>query len=389
VFYGWVILATSFAIVALGTGLNMSFGVFLRTLLQDYGWTTGTISLAYSIFMITSGMASFTAGRLADRFSPRLVFLGGGLIYGLGILLASQTTLIWHLYLFYGVMAGLGNSSMNIIPTIAVSRWFLKAQGLAMGILNSGTGAGPAIFGPLAGYLIVTYGWQASYVILGVTAWAVALSAFAFLRNDPRDVGALPYGEEAVAAARSMSVQAAEATATDRQSWAFRDIACTRTFWELVILHFSCCVCHAIPLLHIVPYAEQAGLPKLSASWVLGLMGVSSFAGRIFWGMLADRRGVKPAFVLSTFAQALMMLWVMGAQHPLGFYLWAIVWGFGFSGVMPRYALFVKQYYGMAAFGVTFGAISVAAQLGMAGADGAAGCCMTSAAATPRPGSSA
>lgn len=149
--------------------------------------------------------------------------------------------------------------------------------------------------------------------------------------------------------------------------WAFRDITRTRTFWELVLLHFSCCVCHAIPLLHIVPYAEQAGLPKLSAAWVLGLMGVSSFAGRIFWGVLADRRGVKPAFVLSTFAQALMMLWVMGAQHPLGFYLWAIVWGFGFSGVMPQYALFVKQYYGMAAFGVTFGAISVAAQLGMAG----------------------
>jgi len=76
---------------------------------------------------------------------------------------------------------------------------------------------------------------------------------------------------------------------------------------------------------------------------------------------------VKPAFVLSTFAQALMMLWVMGAQQPLRFYLWAIVWGFGFSGVMPQYALFVKQYYGMAAFGDTFGAISVAAQLGMAG----------------------
>ncbi|MGH8069553.1 MAG: MFS transporter [Candidatus Entotheonellia bacterium] len=119
VFYGWVILATSFSITALSTGLNLSFGVFLRTLLQDYGWTTGMLSLTYAIFMLSSGMASFTAGRLADRFGPRLVFLGGSLLYGLGILFTSQTTRIWHLYLFYGVMAGLGNSAMNITPTIA------------------------------------------------------------------------------------------------------------------------------------------------------------------------------------------------------------------------------------------------------------------------------
>jgi MFS family permease len=132
-------------------------------------------------------------------------------------------------------------------------------------------------------------------------------------------------------------------------------------------VHFACCVCHAIPLLHIVPYAEQMGLSKLSAAWILGVSGATSFVGRIFWGLYADRRGTKPAFVLSTFAQALMMIWVIEARHPVMFYVWATVWGFGYGGVMPPYALFVKQYYGMAAFGVTYGAIMVAAQLGMAG----------------------
>ncbi|MBI3330289.1 MAG: MFS transporter [Nitrospinae bacterium] len=364
-FYGWVILGTSFSIMVLSSGLNMSFGVFLRTLIHDYGWTTSMLSLTYSIFMIAAGIASFTAGRLADRFSPRLVFLGGGLIYGLGILLTSQTTMIWHLYLFYGVMAGIGNSPMNIIATMAVSRWFSKAQGLAMGILNSGTGAGPAIFGPLAAYLIITYGWQDSYIILGLTAWGIALSAFVFLRNDPGDMGMQPYGEGAGPHAKS--AWAAGVVGAGGKIWQFRDIARTRTFWELAILHFACCVCHAIPLLHIVPYAEQMGLSKLSAAWVLGITGVTSFAGRIFWGVLADRQGVKPAFVMSTFAQALMMIWVIGARHPLMFYIWATVWGFGYGGVMPPYALFVKQYYGMAAFGATYGAIMVAASVGMAG----------------------
>jgi MFS family permease len=364
--YSWVILATGFGIMVLSSGLNMSFGVFVRTLIQDYGWTTSMISLTYSIFMISAGVASFTAGRLADRFSPRLVFLVGSIIYGLGILLASQTTSLLHLYLFYGVLAGIGNSPMNIIATMTVSRWFSKAQGLAMGILNSGTGAGPAIFGPLAGYLIVTYGWKDSYVILGLMAWGIALSAFVVLRNDPRDIGARPYGDEADGAKSSPAGRAAMLESAPPRIWQFREIVHTRTFWELSIVHFACCVCHAIPLLHIVPYAEQVGLSKLSAAWILGISGMTSFAGRIFWGMYADRRGTKPAFVMSTFAQALMMIWVIEARHPVMFYVWATVWGFGYGGVMPPYALFVKQYYGMAAFGVTYGAIMVAAQLGMA-----------------------
>jgi MFS family permease len=365
--YSWVILATGFCIMVLSSGLNMSFGVFVRTLINDYGWTTSMVSLTYSIFMISAGVASFTAGRIADRCSPRLVFLGGSFIYGLGILLASQTTSLLHLYLFYGVMAGIGNSPMNIIATMTVSRWFSKAQGLAMGILNSGTGAGPAIFGPLAGYLIITYGWKDSYIILGLTAWGIALGAFILLRNDPRDIGARPYGEEANGARQSKASRAAAMEGAPTKVWQFREIVRTRTFWELSIVHFACCVCHAIPLLHIVPYAEQVGLSKLSAAWILGISGITSFGGRIFWGMYADRRGTKPAFVMSTFAQALMMIWVIEARHPFMFYLWATVWGFGYGGVMPPYALFVKQYYGMAAFGVTYGAIMVAAQLGMAG----------------------
>jgi MFS family permease len=362
-----VILATGFAIMVLSSGLNMSFGVFVRTLINDYGWTTSMVSLTYSIFMISAGVASFTAGRLADRISPRLVFLGGSAIYGLGILLASQTTTLWHLYVFYGVMAGIGNSPMNIIATMTVSRWFSKAQGLAMGILNSGTGAGPAIFGPLAGYLIVTYGWKDSYIVLGLMAWGIALSAFFLLRNDPRDIGARPYGDETDGKGQVQTSRARVLDGEPPAVWQFHDIVRTRTFWELSIVHFACCVCHAIPLLHIVPYAEQVGLSKLSAAWILGLTGVTSFGGRIFWGMYADRRGTKPAFVMSTFAQALMMIWVIEARHPLMLYVWATVWGFGYGGVMPPYALFVKQYYGMAAFGVTYGAIMVAAQLGMAG----------------------
>jgi hypothetical protein len=87
-------------------------------------------------------------------------------------------------------------------------------------------------------------------------AWGIALGAFVLLRNDPRDIGARPYGEEADGLAQSKAGRGAVLRGAPARIWQFRDIVRTRTFWELSIVHFARCVCHAIPLLHIVPYAE-------------------------------------------------------------------------------------------------------------------------------------
>ncbi|MBI3327041.1 MAG: MFS transporter, partial [Nitrospinae bacterium] len=231
-----------------------------------------------------------------------------------------------------------------------------------------------SLFTPLTSYLIVAFSWQDAYIIMAVMVWIFLTAGVLLLRNDPRDMGYLPYGEEE---GQPQPAKVAIAGSPMRQAkgpeWELRDAVRTWQFWELGILHFCCCMCHAIPLVHVVPYAIRSGLAPTTAASILATIGVVSFVGRISLGVLADRWGPKQAYVLAVFAQGLMMIWLLGARHPVMFFLFAIFWGFGYGGAMPPYALFVKDYYGMKSFGAIYGGIMVLASLGMAVGGYAAG----------------
>lgn len=366
-YYAWVILAVCFLVSTLIAGINTSFGVFLVPLSREFGWSAGAISFAYSLFMLTNGLSAFGVGRLGDKYGSRLVFFIGGVVFGLALLLTSRMTEVWQLYLWYGVLAGIGRSPLNVTLVAMVSRWFSKARGLAMGIVNSGTGAGSSLFTPLTNYLIVAFSWQDAYIMMAVMVWVFLTAAVLLMRDDPRDMGYLPYGEEEERPQPAHTATAQRPKPAEKApDWELGDALRTLQFWELAILHFSCCMCHAIPLVHVVPYAIRSGLSPATAASVLATIGVFSFLGRIMWGILADRWGPKPAFVLAVFQQGLMMLWLIGTSHPVMFFLFAFFWGIGYGGAMPPYALFVKDYYGLKSFGAIYGGIMVLASMGMA-----------------------
>jgi MFS family permease len=366
-YYAWVILAVCFLVSALIAGINTSFGVFLVPLSHQFGWSAGAISFAYSLFMLVNGFSAFGVGRVGDKYGSRLVFFIGGVLFGLSLILTSTMTEVWHLYLWYGVLAGIGRSPLNVTLVSMISRWFSKHRGLVMGIVNSGTGAGSSLFTPFTSWLIVAFSWQEAYVVMAVMVWVSLTAAVMLLRDDPRDMGYLPYGEED---AQSEPAKASKKSGAKPQpkglEWELGDAMRTLQFWELGILHFCCCMCHAIPLVHIVPYAIRSGLAPTTAASILAAIGVFSFLGRIMWGILADRWGPKPAYVLAVFQQGLMMVWLLGTTNPVMFFLFAFFWGIGYGGTMPPYALFVKDYYGLKSFGAIYGGIMVLASLGMA-----------------------
>jgi MFS family permease len=365
-----VILGVSFFVSALTAGINTSFGVFLIPLSREFGWSAGAISLAYSIFMLTNGLSAFGVGWLGDKYGSRMVFFVGGLLFGLSLLLTSQMTQVWHLYVFYGVLGGIGRSPLNVTLIAMISRWFSKQRGLVMGIVNSGTGAGSSLFTPFTNYLIIAFSWQDAYMLMAVMVWVFLTAAVLMLRDDPRDLGYLPYGEEEGQSPTAQENKTSKAVTrknpTTGLEWELRDAVRTLQFWELGILHFFCCMCHAIPLVHVVPYAIRSGLAPSTAATILATIGIFSFLGRIIWGILADRWGPKPAYVSAVFQQGLMMIWLLGAAHPVMFFVFAVLWGIGFGGAMPPYALFVKDYYGLKNFGSIYGGIMVLASLGMA-----------------------
>ena len=189
IFYGYIVVAVAFLIMMIMWGTSYSFGVFFKPLLAEFGWTRAMTSGAYSLCMLLTGLLSIGTGRLTDRFGPRVVVTGCGLFLGLGCLLVSQVSALWQLYLFYGVMIGAGLSGA-VVPMVAtVARWFVKRRGMMTGITISGLGMGTLVMPPITNWLISTYGWRTSYIIIGITALVLVTSAAQFMKRDPAQIG--------------------------------------------------------------------------------------------------------------------------------------------------------------------------------------------------------
>ena len=166
-FYGYIIVFSAFLIMTFTMGTILSYGVFFKPLSAEFGWTRATTSGAQSLLFLLIGGLGILAGRLSDRYSPKIVIMIYGLLFASGYLLMSQVSTIWQLYLFYGIV-GVGSSGTMIPAISAVTRWFVKRRGLMTGIAMAGVGLGTMIKPPLANLLISSYGWRNSYVIFGV-----------------------------------------------------------------------------------------------------------------------------------------------------------------------------------------------------------------------------
>ncbi len=367
-FYGWIMVLGIFLMVVVSAGIFMSFGVFLNPLLEAFGWTRGTISLAYSIFMLTGGICTLMIGGMLERYSIRKILLIGGIIHAIGIMLTSTTQELWHLYVFYGVLASMGRSTFMISYVTLVNRWFHDKRGIAMGFIMSGQGMGPFLFSPFATSLIVAYSWQTAFFVIGLLMLSAAAIAWIFVRDRPEDMGLRALGAPPDTAMPATPAPAPRSGKTPKiktdRVWG--QVLRNEYFWLLALTHFFCCICHAIPLVHVAAYANVAGLSKLAAAWVLGAMGLMSFAGRLYWGFFADQYGSRLALMVTTTLQAAFMLWLINTEDPVVFFLFAIFWGFGYAGVTMQYGIIARDVFPTEIRGPAFAGVSCSAMIGMA-----------------------
>ena len=157
-FYGYVIIIVGFFVMALMWGTTLNFGLFLKPMSAEFGWTRATTSAPFSLSMFLFGILGMVTGRLNDRFGPRIVVTVCGLFLGVAFLLMSQISALWQLYLFYGVMIAIGTSGSFVPLASTVARWFARRRGLMTGLVLSGYGAGAMIGPPVASWLISSYG---------------------------------------------------------------------------------------------------------------------------------------------------------------------------------------------------------------------------------------
>ncbi len=362
-FYGWVVVITGLIIGTILFGTRFSFGVFFKSLESEFDLTRTATSGVFSVYMVLFSAFAVLGGWALDRYGPRIVTLLMGLFTGLSLLLTSQTNSPWQLFISYSLLLAIGTGATYTVLMTTISRWFDKKRGLALGIGGSGIGLGTAVIAPFATYLISNSDWRTAYAVIGFIAWLVVIPLSILLRKRPSEIGALPDG---------VKPDSSEIGIQDRMDnaqpaglslpQAFR----TSSFWFLGIGWLSFSLCLNLVMTHLVPHATDVGISPAEASVVLGLIGLISFSGRLIMGSVSDRVGRKTTAITCALLQAGAMVWLLWAQDLWMFYLFAIVYGFGYGGFDPPTMALMGDIFGMRSLGVIIGALSVGYGIGAA-----------------------
>ncbi len=356
-YYGYIIVAIAFLIMMIAWGVNYTFGVFFTPLLKEFGWSRAMTSGAFSLGIFLEGFGGMFMGRICDRFGPRSVVAVCGILLGMGYMLMSQISSTWHLYLFYGVLAGIGLSGTYVPLLSTVSKWFNSQRGLMIGIVASGMGAGTLLMAPFASWLISINGWRFSYTTVGLAALIIIVISAFFLRLPVKECA----DSYAVPDIPRKTHQSAPIHPRDA-----RVVLKTVSFWLLCTV-FMCwgMVIFAI-LVHITPLAIEAGFSGAEAANILTIFGGSVFFAKIITGMIADRLGSKPALVmgLGMLMAGLFLLLTIDTLWAL--YLFAVFFAFGYgcgSVIMPN---IVAEMFGLISHGVLLGIVNFFACIGCA-----------------------
>lgn len=363
-FYGYIVVVAAFLIMVIVMGTMYSFGVFFKPLSTELGWTRAATSGAYSLFMVLHSFLSIIAGRLNDRFGPRIILTGCSLFLGLGYLLMSQISAIWQLYLFYGVIVAMGTSGGYVPLASTVARWFVKRRGLMTGITVSGIGIGTMIMPPVANWLISSYGWRTCYIIIGILVSVLIILAAQFLRRDPGQIGQVPYDEE--------EVDTSHLNLADG-GFSLREAIRLRQFWMLCAMLLCFGVSVQVIMVHIVPHATDLAISPASAANILAIIGGVSVTGRIIMGSVGDRIGSKPAITICFIMMLVALLWLLATKELWMFYLFAVIFGFAYGGWAALLSLIVAELFGLSSLGVILGAVISVMAVGEAAGPALAG----------------
>ncbi|MFQ5826760.1 MAG: MFS transporter, partial [Dehalococcoidia bacterium] len=288
-FYGWWIVIVSFVVMALSMGLWQSFGVFFGPILEEFGWPRDVASLGPSMSAIASGVFSVVAGWATDRYGPRLVVVGSGLLMGLGFLFLSQMDSLWQFYLFYSGLVGLSIGAAYIPLVATVNRWFAEKLGLALGIVVSGVGLGTAVMPLLSRYLIADFGWRTAYIVLGLLVGVVIPLAALVLRRAPEDMGLVAYGA-ASAPGEGGLPQRGDITSTQGE-FTLRQSLGTLSFWIVFVGGAFGFMSLDMVAVHLPKHATDIGLSPTTGAAFISVIGVTAIMGKIGIGALSDRIG--------------------------------------------------------------------------------------------------
>jgi MFS family permease len=362
-YYGWVIFAVTFLIYAFMYGLRYSIGVFFTPIQDEFQWTTSMTASVVTIFFWVYALSAPLVGRLAERIGIRKTVLIGGVLLGGGGALVSTVTELWQLYLFWGVLAAAGSAALYVIPTMALSRFFLKKRGRAVGWSSVGVSLGQATIIPLVAVAIRDYGWRPTMMGLGIVVFAVtSIIGYLFLREDPESMGLHVDGEQPSSEIDETPLDVDDPLTPD---WEPGEAIGTMSFRLIAVSYFFAVGGIISILTFAVPHMIRIGIDPVKASGAFGVIGLMSGVGSFAFGIVSDRLGRKVTILATTGGLTLSFLVASTLPPNLTLlYAWAALYGLTYGGCPEQYAAIVTDYFG-SRYGTTlFGFLTLAGGLG-------------------------
>ena len=270
-----------------GMSMNLALGslyawsVFVAPLEKEFGWKRAQTSMVFTIAVVVFALTFILAGRLQDKKGPFWVSIAGGVLVSVGFFLSAYTNSLNYLFICFGAIGGLGNGFGYATPIPVMAKWFPDKRGLAVGLAVAGYGGGSAIFGPLAGnYLIPTYGWRATFQILGVIFFVMTMLGAFLLKNPP--VGYKPAGWTPAPASKVVAT-----TYEFTPGEAIR----TPTMWFMWVAYALGTSAGLMVISQLVPFARSKGVPLALATTGIFIGAAGNAAGRILSGWMSDALG--------------------------------------------------------------------------------------------------
>ncbi|MGP3533469.1 MFS transporter [Microbacterium sp. RD1] len=370
----WWVAAVAFVALLAAAGFRAAPGALMVPLHEDFGWSTSVMSLAVSVNLLLYGLTAPFAAALMDRFGIRQVVATALLLVALGAGGSVLMTAAWQLLLFWGILIGLGTGSMALVfaATIA-NRWFVRRNGLVMGVLTAGSATGQLIFLPPVAALAEAGGWRPASLVIAAAAVVAVPIVWLVVRDYPEDRGVLPYGADPathIPAARATG--GAARRAVDGLIFAARH----RSFWALAAAFAICgATTNGLIGIHFIPSAHDHGMATTTAAGLLAVVGVFDIVGTVASGWLTDkfdpRKLLVAYYVFRGVGLLLLPLLLSDTVHP-SMVLFIVVYGLDWVATVPPTAKLCREIFGDRGT-IVFGWVFASHQIGAALAALAAG----------------
>jgi MFS family permease len=347
--HAWQRLGLVLALMTIGSGAMYVIAVVLPAVQAEFGASRADASLPYTLMMVGFGLGGIAMGRLADRFGVMVVVLIGSAGLGLGFVAAGMAGSLLAFALIHGVLLGACGSAATFAPLVAdTSLWFVKRRGIAVAICASGNYLAGALWPPIVQHFVESVGWRSTYIGIGVfCALTMPLLALGLRARPP------------VAAAVSTSAIAA----TSKRPFG---LSLNQAQTLLCIAGVACCVAMSMPQVHIVAYCGDLGYGAARGAEMLSLMLACGIVSRLVSGAICDRIGGLRTLLLGSVLQGLALLLFIPFDGLVSLYIISALFGLFQGGIVPSYAIIVREHFPAAEAGARVGTVLMATLFGMA-----------------------